>query len=110
MKELTYNKLPLEKACKNMLLQEKQTPDPNHLYSLQLMKWGLPQGELVGEWKDDKQMLIDQVEAMFSWNPNLVEKLLSKGLNPQDTKDPMQMVMFLSENLHIQLFENNNPA
>ena len=104
---LKENKHQLEQLSKKLLQKAKQKPDPNYLYSLQLLQWTLDTHDLSGPWKDDHQRLKDQVALMFGWNKATVQKLLLIDLQPDN--DPAQLGMFLAENLHSRLMEDRNP-
>jgi hypothetical protein len=106
------NAHPLEQVFKKALAHARQEQNPEYLYSLQLLKWALENHKLEGPWDDDQYKVLEQVRMMFHWKPENIEKALYEGLNPDllDPKDPLQLAMWLAENLHIVIFENNNPA
>jgi hypothetical protein len=104
---LSEYKHPLEQLSRRLLGQVKQQPDPQHLFSLQLLRWALDNHELSGPWAGDHQRLKDQVALMLGWNPQKVQKLLLNDLEPES--DPLQFGMFLAENLHSKLVEDRNP-
>lgn len=108
MTEPRHNKHVLEQHSKKLLQKLKLKPDPESLYSLQLLQWALDNHELSGPWSDDHQRLKDQVALMFGWNKSKVQKLLLSNLEPES--DPLQFGMFLAENLHSKLVEDRNPV
>jgi len=98
-----HNIHPSELLSKQLLKKAYQQPDPNYLYSLQLLQWTLENHELEGPWKKDRQRLIDQVNQMFLWDHKLVQKLLDLDRLSLEEKDPLQLGVFLAENLHHSL-------
>ncbi len=64
---LKLNRHPLHQAALRHLLQLRQEPLDNRLYSLQLMSWGLASQQVLVEdqFRDD---LSDQVGNMLSWD------------------------------------------
>lgn len=77
---LPQNKSPVNQAAKKALRQVKQTPDPEDLYLLQLMRWGLEKGKvaLSAPFQVGQEQLnlfheldaypLDQVARMFETN------------------------------------------
>jgi hypothetical protein len=106
MDGLKLNNNPLNRLCEQLLRKEKVNPDPYSLYSLQLVKWGLENLDLLGPWAQQQEGLLEQANMMFGqdWRPEEVQHILQSQLDPNSLEksgtNPQQLATFLIENLH----------
>lgn len=112
MSELEQNNNPLEQLFKSRLRQVEQETQREVLYSLQLLRWCLENHELTGPWKNDQQAMLNLVDQMPLSDPEKVQALLLTNLDAEDLQheDALQIATFLAENMHIKVFEDNNPV
>ena len=112
MSKLKQNTNPVEQLCKDRLRQVKQETQGDVLYSLQLLLWGLENGELVGPWKSDQHAMLNLAEQILLSDPQKVQDLLLTNMDAEElqSEDALQIATFLAENLHIEVFEDNNPG
>ena len=105
--ELEQNNNPIEQLCKDRLRQVKQETQGDVLYSLQLLLWGLENGELIGLWKNDQYAMLNLAEQMLLSDPQKVQDLLLTNMDAEElqSEDSLQIATFLAENLHIRIFE-----
>jgi len=107
MSELKQNNYPVEQLCKDRLRQVEQETQEDVLYSLQLLRWGLENSEMLGPWKNDQPAMLNLVDQLPLSNPQKVQDVLLTNLYAGDlkSKNPLQIAVFLAENLHIRIFE-----
>lgn len=96
------NESELNQLCKKLLIQEKQQVGPEYLYNLQLARWGLENLNLEGPWSKIQVELLEQVNVMYSWSPERVNRILDKD-DPSDGKDSQEVATYLIENLYSYL-------
>lgn len=96
------NSGPLCQVAKSKLLEAGVQPDPDQLYPLQLIRWGLQSGELIprpGLWHRQSDVL-DALEGM---DPQEALDFLTQP-NPEDPEDPEEV------NYNIQSLRQEKPA
>jgi hypothetical protein len=97
------NELPVNQHAKRLLQSEGESPDPSQLFLLQLCQWALRSGEVVVQ-RDPYPSLLDNLEAMSSWEPQASLAFLLGQTRDEEAvsqsqvlehQDPASLALFL---------------
>lgn len=111
MKIEEYNQSSLNRRCRELLEKEHLSPDPDCLYSLQILDWALENLELAGPWAQDRDGLEDYMVQLHLADTEEAHRILQKQAQEMDLADYPDLLALaarLLEDQYIRLKERRN--